>query len=75
TSDMRPLGIKDVSMTYIGFVPSIGGKLQFSRISFGAELCPMEMSYKSTTMNGSRSGLMDANLGVFSNRFFFNFRF
>ena len=75
TSDTRPLGIKNVSMTYVGFVPSIGGKLQFNRVSFGAELCPMEMSYKSATMSGSRNGLLDFNLGVFSNRFFFNFRF
>lgn len=76
TADLRllPSG-SSVSMTYVGFVPTIGGKFQFNKVSFGAELSPLELSYRSTNTNGNTTGLADFNLGTFSNRFFINFRF
>jgi hypothetical protein len=69
------LSSNNVSMTYVGFVPSIGGKFLFNRVSFGVEVSPIEMAYKSTTTNGVRTGITDFNLGTLSNRFFFSFRF
>lgn len=75
TADMRPLTTSNVNMTYVGFVPTIGAKLQFNRVAFGAEIAPLEMAYKSTTAYGNTNSTFDFNLGTFSNRFFFNFRF
>lgn len=65
----------DVSLLLINVDASIGAKLQFRRLVVGAEVLPLNVSYRLQNIDGSSYGIMDANLGTFSNRVFLQYRF
>lgn len=79
TSDYRR-GISYTSdILRIGVLPLVGIKFQFSRISFGTELSGLRMEYNSLTHGAggpaNTGGIVDFNMGDFSQRIFINFRF
>lgn len=65
----------NTSMVYIGFAPSVGAKLQWSRIAIGYELSPGEMSVRAISHASYQYSLFDAGLGDFRQRFFIHYRF
>lgn len=74
----------DIAQTYsstifkAGILPLVGVKFNFNRISFGTELSGMRMEYSSLKhSNGmpSTGGIVDFDMGNFSQRVFVNFRF
>lgn len=61
-----------------GVLPLVGVKFNFNRISFGTELSGMRMEYSSLKHdNGmpNTGGMVDFDMGNFSQRVFVNFRF
>ncbi|MCB9045330.1 MAG: hypothetical protein H6550_04220 [Chitinophagales bacterium] len=67
----------DATRFSIGVLPFVGVKLQFSRISFGTELTGIRMQYSSVNYSAKPSdgGLVDFDMGNFTQRVFINFRF
>jgi len=61
----------------VGVLPLVGVKLQFSRISFGTELTGLKTEYTSQTYSSkpSTGGILDFNMGEFTQRLFINYRF
>lgn len=69
-------GRGNANMFYLGVSPSIGAKLQFSRLCMGIEMQAAELSIKSIKYDNAPSyGVTDFQLGNISHRFFVNFRF
>jgi hypothetical protein len=77
SKDIRDIrsGTPDVNMTYLGFSPSIGARLQWSRISIGAEIFPAEISYTGINTSGVKTSQFDFNMGELKQRIFIHYRF
>jgi hypothetical protein len=77
TKDIHDIrsGTPNVNMTYIGFSPSIGAKMQWSRLGVGAEIFAAEMSYTATNTSGVKNSLFDFNMGDLRQRIFIHYRF
>jgi hypothetical protein len=68
-------GTPNVNMTYLGFSPSIGAKLQWNRLVIGAEIFPAEMSVTFTNTSGLQTSSSDFNMGDLKQRIFIHYRF
>lgn len=77
TKDIRDIrsGTPNVNMTYLGFSPSIGAKLQWNRLIVGAEIFPAEMSVTFTNTSGVQTSSSDFNMGDLKQRIFIHYRF
>ena len=68
-------GSGNASMLYVGFMPSIGAKLQFKRLTIGLEFSGVEASFRKITVAGGPNfGTSDMSLGTFTHRLFLNYK-
>lgn len=51
-------GAANATMTYLDFMPSIGAKIQFSKLAFGVEVSGVMMNYTSISTGNVRNGGM-----------------
>lgn len=71
-----PLLEQDVTMTYVGLAPSIGGKIHGKRITFALELMPIQVVYRNVSYEKApSSGILDFNAGLYFQRVSVSYRF
>ncbi len=75
--DQELIGNSTTQQFTMGVLPLVGVKLQFSRISFGTELTGIKTEYsvQSFSSKPTSGGLVDFNMGDFTQRIFINYRF
>ena len=70
---------RDANMVYIAVAPTIGAKVQFTRLNVGLEMTGINMSYKGIKVDGiipyDRYNTGDFSLGEFTHRVFVNYNF
>lgn len=68
-------GNNDARLLMINTTAAIGARVQFSRLSLGAELTPVQIGYQQVRNNGRGGGTSEFELGHFSQRVFLLYRF
>jgi hypothetical protein len=68
-------GRHDASMMYGALTAAIGARVQWSRISIGLEVSPIQMSYTQLDDGRRNAGNADFTIGNFSHRLFLHWRF